>query len=49
MNEYDDIIHGLIRYISGLRRGKQNPQIDDYISREVVAASLEHILGAKVE
>jgi len=46
MNEYDEIVHGLVRYIYGLRRGRSN---DDYISREVVAASLEHILGAKVE
>ena len=46
MNEYDEIVHGLIRYISGLRRGKAK---EDYISREVVAESLEHILGAKIK
>jgi hypothetical protein len=46
MNEYDDIVHNLIRYITGLRRGQHKEQ---FISKEVVAASLEHILGVRVE
>ena len=46
MNDYDDIVHNLIRYITGLRCGQNKEQ---FISKEVVAASLEHILGVRVE
>ena len=48
MNDCDDIIHNLIRYIAGLRAGVIKLK-DEHISREVVAASLEHILGVRVE
>ena len=46
MNDYDDIVHNLIRYITGLRRGQSK---EEFISKEVVAASPEHILGVRVE
>ena len=46
MNDYDDIVHNLIRYITGLRGGQSK---EEFIYKEVVAESLEHILGVRVE